>query len=310
MKHVIPYKNVSESIGRGSVILIKGVGSAPKLYATYVTGVTILKSGAKMLFLSDEFYRIKMKDGKLVPVRINFRSESALTAALNFRSTGRISVVTNHNKTPFHWKTLNHTNIFSALRELQEILMFDEFLFESEDQIPTRNDVWNEFTNYLGKKVYRTLFEEANDVDIFEYSPNLELTSFVENTDETSTEDIDWGFSVHVFDRSEKIEGYLDALDINQPIFCDFLITTQVTVEHTRYPGSYDEPSHEETEIIDLSYRGIELWIAGAKIDPDEELKGMLDELLSTIKNKEMDDEDLHRRVSKQIRKPLYLKGA
>jgi ABC-type uncharacterized transport system ATPase subunit len=120
-KHIKSYSEINESIGRGSVILIKGKpeNGKKKLYAAHVEGHSALPHGGVMLFLADEFYRIKEDDGKLKGVKISYRNDDSLKSALNLKSPGKISIVKNNNKTPLHWKTSKHTSIISALREIR-----------------------------------------------------------------------------------------------------------------------------------------------------------------------------------------------
>lgn len=310
MKHVIPYRTVSESIGRGSVILIRGKGSPAKLYATHVTGFAMLKSGVKMLFLSDEFYRIKKQDGRLIPVRINLGGDASLMGALNLKSQGKLGIVTNHNKTPFHWKTLNHTSIYSALREVEEGILLDDLLLEKDMSGLTRDDVWNLLGNYIGKKTYRTIFEGTDEVDVFRYHANLNLSKFVETIDETTSEEIDWGFEIDAFDRSSEIEAYLNYFEtLDQPIQCSFTVSSDVDLTVTYTPGSHEEPSYSQVKVNGVYHLKIQFEIEGTAIDPDPEFKSMLDSLLTFIREKKIDDDGLHQIVSKKIKTPRYLKG-
>jgi hypothetical protein len=309
MKHIHIYSQVSESVGRGSIVLIKGKGSPGKLYATHVMGWAMLKPGAKMLFLSDEFYRIKREGGKLVPVRVGFKNEAALMGALNLKVPGKISIVINHNKTPFHWKTLNHTSIYSALREVEDGILLDDYLLEKDRGSLTRDEVWNLFGNYIGKKVYRTAFEETNEVDVFSYAPGLEMSRFVESIDETTSEEIDWYLNFEVFDRSREVEPYLDYFEMVQPIPCSFAFSSEVEVTVRRIPGDWDTPPDTEVDVEHADHKKVDFELEGIRIEPDPELKSMLDAILTIIKEKEMDDDDLHRLVSKKIKTPRYLKG-
>jgi hypothetical protein len=129
-KHVTSYFDLNETVGRGSILFVNGVGLEPKLYATHVLSSASIRGNAKMLFLSNEFYRIVSKDGRLHPIRVNFRNDESLMGALNLKVPGRISIVTNHNKTPYHWKTLKHSSIYSALREIDQELQFENYSFD------------------------------------------------------------------------------------------------------------------------------------------------------------------------------------
>lgn len=133
MTHVLKFSEmITESLGRGSVLLIKGKpeGDKSKLFATQIIGVNEIKPGAKMVFLSNEFYRIREnEEGKLVASKINYRTEDSLKGVLNFKSDGKLSVVLNHNKTPWHWKTTKHTMLQPALKDvLDDIRRGDEFI--------------------------------------------------------------------------------------------------------------------------------------------------------------------------------------
>lgn len=130
-------EKINESfIGKGSIIFIKGKPEKGKrkLFATHITGFVELKAGAIMLFLADDFHRIKEEDGKLKAIKISYKNEDSLKSVLNLKSPGKISVVKNNNKTPFHWKTLKHTNLNSALREIEKEFTKDQYILESANQ--------------------------------------------------------------------------------------------------------------------------------------------------------------------------------
>jgi hypothetical protein len=132
-KHIMEYFEViNESFGVGSVILINGKAedSGKKLYATHIVGSAELNPGATMLFLSDDFYRIKKDGEKLKAVRIGFSNEAALKSALKVSSAGRISIIKNNNKTPFHWITLKHKVLHTALHAVEEVLNKDNYILE------------------------------------------------------------------------------------------------------------------------------------------------------------------------------------
>ena len=135
LKHIQPYSMLNESFRQHGVILIKGKpkkGGDRFLYAGHVNAELELKAGAKMMILSDTFYRVvRGENGKLKGEKINWRSEDSLKAALNLKSPGKISLVKNNNKTPYHWKTLKHTNITDALSAVDQDLRDPDYLFES-----------------------------------------------------------------------------------------------------------------------------------------------------------------------------------
>ena len=64
MKHIVRYQErVNESVGRGSVLFIKGKADdgGRKLFATHIEGYSEFKPGVRMFFLPQDFYRINLK---------------------------------------------------------------------------------------------------------------------------------------------------------------------------------------------------------------------------------------------------------
>lgn len=132
MKHIIPFEAVFESIQQHGIVLIKGKprgkDGEKRLYATHVNTWVEARPGATRLFISDSFYRIFKEDGKLKGHRIDWRDEDQLRDSLNFKTSSKLSVVANNNKTPYHWKTLKHTNLRDALDAVQHDIKDFEYL--------------------------------------------------------------------------------------------------------------------------------------------------------------------------------------
>lgn len=296
-KHIKSYSEINESLGRGSVVFIKGKseGDKKRLYATYVQGHAQLGSGATMLFLTDDFYRIKKDGDKLKAVKIAFSSEEALKKAVNVKSPGKISVVKNNNKTPWHWISFKHTSLGAALKDIENEVQPDNYLLESTAEFqPTFSDLYE----YLVPKVMNTLFFGTNEVMV----TNFHISEVVEKELENEEPDTGLSFdlSCSVIDRSEEIQPYLEALDLQEPI--DFLIDfeTELDLSYEKgeestwdYPGS---PSYWE---VDSAHTIIaEIYVNGdSEFDPtgesdskamkaanaaDSKIKGMID---SDIKN-------------------------
>lgn len=136
-KYILPFNQINESIGSGSVLLIKGrpQQDGRRLYVTTITGYAEIKPGLKMVFLSDTIYRVIHKgDYKFSGRKVSINREDGLTGVLNLKNPSRPSLVLNHNKTPYHWITLNHTDIGSALREIGTKLFDHEMILESESE--------------------------------------------------------------------------------------------------------------------------------------------------------------------------------
>lgn len=134
-KHILTFSQIiNESIGVGSVLLIKGKQSSDGryLYATTIKGSVEIKPGIKMVFIGDEIYRVINKEGRFFGRKISYGSEEGLKGIFNMKNPGRPSIVLNHNKTPFHWITLKFTDIGSALREIGPRLFSHELILESD----------------------------------------------------------------------------------------------------------------------------------------------------------------------------------
>jgi hypothetical protein len=132
-QYIQSFEALFESMIQHGIVLIKGKprgkNKEQMLYATHVNNWIELRPGATLLFLSDSFYRIIAEDGRLKGVKIDWRDEDSLKASLNFKSPGKLSVVRNNNKTPYHWKTLKHTNLRDALDAVQYDINSNDYIF-------------------------------------------------------------------------------------------------------------------------------------------------------------------------------------
>jgi hypothetical protein len=135
-KHIKKYsERLYENIGRGSVVLIKGrpTPNGRRLYATTITGYAEIKPGLAMVFLGDQIYQVLYKEEKFFGAKVDYVGEDGLKGVLNLKNPGSPSLVLNHNKTPYHWMTLKHLDIGSALRELGHRLFDHELILESDE---------------------------------------------------------------------------------------------------------------------------------------------------------------------------------
>ncbi len=254
-KYIKPYSElVTESIDRGAIVLIKGKseGDKKKLYAAHVIGSVSIAHGGQMLFLADEFYRIREEDGKLKAAKIAYKSDATLKSALNLKSPGKISIVKNNNKTPFHWKTLKHTTIHSALREVESDLQKEEYLFESvsDDQME-RDRLWNEFSDIIVSKIISTAFLGEKKIDIFSYRlENEDLPEDFE-PDDSGNFDYLWEISFKILLRGPEIQKYLQEFSLGKHLTVTFILDSYFKYEWTHDPGDYWTPSYSEWDEVD-----------------------------------------------------------
>lgn len=124
MKHILRH-TVNETLGKGSVILIKGTASNGEtyLYATCITGYANMHSNVNMVFLGDTMWRVVVNErGKFAGHRVAYESDG-IRQALNLKNQTTHSIVLNNNKTPLHWITRNFTDIATALREVEHSII-------------------------------------------------------------------------------------------------------------------------------------------------------------------------------------------
>jgi len=131
IKSIVESMRMSPTIGRGSVVLIKGAANRDGryLYATTIKGYTEIKPGVKMVHLDVPMYRVIVKEGSLYGRKVDYRREDGLTGMLNTKYPDSVSIVLNNNKTPFHWETVKHTDIGTALRSLGSRLFMHDIIF-------------------------------------------------------------------------------------------------------------------------------------------------------------------------------------
>lgn len=300
MKYINPLKSIHESIGVGSSILINGSGKAKKLYMGRVTGVVELKKGVKLLFLANDFYRVVDRGGKLSLVRVDYMTSASLKSVLNIKQDGKISIVTNSNKTPYHWLTLKHTSPFAALREVEELIRVSNYLLESVQE-PEREAKWNLFGNYLAQKVLTKVVTGEDTIDIFSYRIGDELANEIDNGSARDEEyHASWGADLQIFDRSNNIKEYLEYFDMYQPIEVNLTFNSSfVMASQIRgYPKAEDYQVDESNVLIE-----------GLTIDPIQEVTDLIEKLRAEVEKTSDGEHLLKTLLDKNAQPPAYRKS-
>lgn len=208
-----------ENIGRGSVLLIKGrpTENGRRLYATTINGYSEIQPGVIMTFLGDQVYQVVRREGKYYGLKVDYQGEDGLKGVLNLRNPGRPSIVLNHNKTPYHWMTLKHLDIGSALRELGDRLYDHELILEAYAPPPALPPVDEMIlTEFFKALVGQQSAVLINSVTLNE-DPNADPNDY--SSDQIATEEEDQG---HLYCRdfewniSYDISINGDALDPEQ----------------------------------------------------------------------------------------------
>lgn len=296
-------ESLNESLGKGSVILIKGKPDhegKSKLYATHVDGYAQFGPNVTMLFLSHDFYQIKLDEGKLRALRIDYKNEDSLKRLLNLKSPGRISIVRNNNKTPLHWKTTKHQFIQNALREIESDILSSNYLLESNDEN------LNKIFYTLSKDCLRTLFfGEDKSIDILD----IQVSSGIEKTINDSkggSEEAEWDINFRILYLGSELESELEKEDFGNAF--DFTIyfnsTFTVNIEHD--PGDYWTPPSHDVDVDDFKTFISEIFIDGFNYPMDDELTKIFSEIHKVIS--ELSDDQIVDLIKKKIQTPFYLK--
>ena len=266
--YIKPFESINESMKQHGIILIKGKPKGKNkeqmLFATHVNTWAELRPGAMVMFLSDIFYRVIKEGNKLKGVKINWKDEDSLKDALNFKAPGKLSVVLNNNKTPYHWKTLKHTNLRDALDSVDGELIKSSFLFESADSLAPVEEIVTDDT-------LNAIFKDGTKVIVLDWDiPTNSLTDEINSNSHTGSETTEWEATfdcIHV--GRPELDDVLKEMELNR---FEVTITFESTFSfHRSYdPGDRDTPPDEDIEITDIdteisyiSIGEIELYDAG-----------------------------------------------
>lgn len=308
-KHVKSYAQVvNESIGRGSIVLIKGKadGEKKKLYATHITGSAALPNKGMMLFLSDDFYRIKEEDGRLKAVKIGYRSEDDLKSALNLKSPGKISIARNNNKTPLHWKTLKHTSIQSALKEIESDLTQDAYLLESVAQQDEDIRLWNEFTDLVLARTVNTVFLGKEEIDVISYRID-DIYSDILDSEESQVV-IEWQLDLKVLLRDRVFKPYLEHFEISKKsIEVSFFFTSDISLYIQYDRGDYWTPPSTDVDINSAETHLDEVMVEGSDLS-SEKSQELISQVRSLVAKKEMLPDELEKFILPNLSSQLLMR--
>lgn len=311
-KHILSYsQKINESIGKGSVLLIKGkqMQDGRYLYVTTINGYSEIKPGLVMVFIGDIIYRVIYKgNNKFSGRKVDYRGEEGLKGMFNMRNEGKPSLVLNNNKTPFHWLTLKHTDVGAALRELGPRLFGHELILE-EYETEKKADV------FLTKELIKKLLGKESAINIISANSE-EADNFEYNAEESEDGLTDWEWSATVklsIDDdavpSEYVEYLRNMSALSSTLLDDVLtsefgldrggldvdlyFTSYANVKHEFDPGDYATAPYSSTEIVDA---GTELsspdfvFIDGGSIEADDELMELVKEYDLEIRSDVPDD--------------------
>lgn len=307
MKHIRPYTNINESMGRGSVLFVKGKpeGGKRKLFVTQILGHAEVKPGVTMFFLANDFYRLKEEDGRLKIQKVDL-SDSALRPVLNIKSEGKISVVKNNAKTPWHWKSLKHTSIAAAVRELEDEIRFGDYILESSDV--NSKVKFATLYNHVVKKVLSVAILGNRDPELIitDFSVSKELQRKISEVGEDSTVDSDWEANFDCIYLGKEHRDLLEEFEIGPMFDISLALSSEASVDVTHYPGDRETPDDWDVEVISVQTELQEVYLEGGSAEADPELQRILKE--ANRKLSDMDETDLEHELKKNIVVPEHLK--
>lgn len=310
MKHIIKYSDhINESIGIGSIILIKGKPNRDdkrNLYVTTISGYKEIKPGAIMVFLGNQIWRVKHNGyGKFSGVKVYIKDDAGLRDVLNMKSGGVPSVVLNHNKTPFHWLTLKHIDIGKALREVERLLPGNNLILESDsnEREEIRQKNWVIFQNWAIKEFFKAVFgadsaividkivsksSYPDDEDLIE-DPNAIVDFYYEvylKNDKIPKDLINFTKEEDLYDTlsDEFKDDFLDLINVKHKTFdIDVYFELNFDVDHEFDSGDYETPPYSKTD-VDLNLCKLDdIIIAGSGVTQFDE--GLIDDINNKIKN-------------------------
>jgi hypothetical protein len=249
--YIKPFEPINESMKQHGILLIKGKPKGKSkeqmLFATHINTWAELRPGAKMMFLSDTFYRVIKEGDKLKGVKINWRDEDSLKDALNFKTPNKLSVVLNNNKTPYHWKTLKHTNLRDALDSVEGDIDRENFIFESADPLESIEKI-------VTTDAIDAIFREGTNVIVLDWAiPTDDFAELVDSGDRHGSETTEWEATfdcIHV-GRPELDETLIE-MELNR---FEVTITFESTFSYQQWytPGDRDNPPDGDIEITDMN---------------------------------------------------------
>ena len=287
--YIKSFDSINESILQHGIILIKGKPRGKNgeqvLYATHVNTWAEFRPGATMLFLSDIFYRITKDGDKLRGVKINWKNEDSLKASLNLKSPGKISIVRNNNKTPYHWKTLKHTTLHSALNAVEQDLLGSEYILESTDKSTSLSEI-------VLSDTLNAIFKDGKNVVVLDWDiPEDSLLGSLTDDDSRGSDSTEWEASFEcIYVGRPELDDQLNEADLRR---FNIIILFDSSFSFNRWydPGDFYNPPEGDTEIDDITTDISSIDINGT------EYKNTfgLDPIVS-----EMDDHDLESFISKR----------
>lgn len=259
--YIKPFEPINESMKQHGIILIKGKpkgkGKEQMLFATHVNTWAELRPGAMMMFLSDTFYRVIKEGDKLKGVKINWRDEDSLKDALNFKAPGKLSVVRNNNKTPYHWKTLKHTNLRDALDSVEGDIDRENFIFESADSLESIEKI-------VTADAIDAIFREGTNVIVLDWAiPTDDFAELVDSSDRHGSETTEWEATfdcIHI--GRPELDEELKEMELNR---FEVTITFDSTFSFQQWydPGDRDTPPDGDIEITDMNTEISDISVGG-----------------------------------------------
>ena len=309
MKHILKYSELNENVGQGSIVFIKGKADKSgkrKLFATHILGYSELKPGARMFFLPQDFYRIKIVDGEVKAVKVGL-SDAALKSTLNINpSSGKISVVQNNAKTPWHWRSLKHTSLASAIRDLEQEIKMGDYLLEQTERAEPAD--FTTLYNHIIKKILSVavLGEEDPELVFTGFKVSDSLQNKIDDAEESGFVNSEIEIEFTCIYVGQEHREMLNEFDMGPILDASLYLNCEAYLKVYSHPGSYDTPPEWDVEVKSVETTLDDAYLEGANAKADSELQQVWNEASSRIK--EMDEADLESLLKKNVMIPKHLK--
>lgn len=298
---------LTETLTNGAVVLIRGTspdGSVkPRLFAAKAVGSKEIKPGVTMVFLSPEFYRVIKENGRLKAISLYYRNEDSLRGALNLSSSNEFSIVLNSKKTPFHWKTTQHSNFLAALKEVENDILESEYSLESAEH-KRRQEVISRMYQKIAIDTISALFFSQKKVYILSYSMSDAFDHEIDDTDNSKISASSYVES-KVISPDSNVRAALTEFELEQPFEVLLDINTDAIIRVEADPGDYYTAPSFNTEYEIIASSIISIYVDGSEVALNDSLKTKINEINSIIK--EMKPKDILKLINSKKAKPKYL---
>jgi hypothetical protein len=173
-------------------------------------------------------------------------------------------------------------------------------LYEATEQ-EIRTKIWEDFGEFLGPRVLRTIFMKSEEVEIVSYNVDMGIQKYLDDFDESDSRLVTWGLSLYVIDRSKVANRYIRYFNADQPLMCGLTIETYLDVDIEDEPQTYDSPGYYNVSLSRVDHQSVLFELDGVYIEGRPRLDRVTGQVRDMLNDKQLDD----LRLDKLIRSNL-----